>query len=204
MARNGIVHVVDDDLAVRKALAFLLAMADLSVRLYESATAFLAQLPDAAPGCVVTDVRMAGIDGLELLRRIKVSNSPMPVVVMTAHGDIPMAVQAMRMGAIDFVEKPFDDAPFLVAVRNALEAASAVSAPTATAANLDLLSRRERQVLDGILCGKANKMIARDLSLSPRTVEVYRANLMAKLDARSLPDLVRKTLAAGGLRVEPE
>jgi two-component system response regulator FixJ len=197
MADSGTVHVIDDDLAVRQSLAFLLATAGLTVRLYESAVAFLEALDDAAAGCVVTDVRMPEIDGLEMLRRMRQRGSAMPVIVMTGHADIPLAVQAMKDGAIDFVEKPFDDDRILSAIRSSLARGPARSADPAVHTRLKGLSERERQVLDGVLAGKQNKVIAHDLGLSPRTVEVYRANVMTKMQVDSLPELVRKVLATG-------
>jgi two-component system response regulator FixJ len=195
MAEDPIVHVVDDDVAVRQSLAFLLATAGLTVRLYESATAVLDRLDGAGTGCVVTDVRMPEIDGVELLRRLNASGSPLPVIVMTGNADIPLAVQAMKEGAVDFIEKPFDDERMLSAIRSALEKAPARrgSSPE-TLARLASLSERERQVLAGILDGKANKVIAFDLGISARTVEVYRANLMTKMNVDSVAELVRKTI----------
>ena len=191
-----IVHVVDDDLAVRQSLAFLFATAGLAVRLYESAAAFLEGAEDKS-GCVLTDVRMPGMDGIELLRRLRATGSPLPVVVMTGHADIPMAVQAMKEGASDFVEKPFDDERLMEAIGAAFDRPPARSKPDADAHHrLASLSERERQVLDGILAGKANKVIAFDLGISARTVEVYRANVMAKMGVDSVAELVRKALAA--------
>jgi len=137
---------------------------------------------------------MPGMDGLELLRRVKQRALALPVIVMTGHGDIPLAVQAMREGAVDFIEKPFDDERLLNAVKSSM--AQAPKIESATNVDLEKLSERERQVLDGVLAGKQNKVIAHDLGLSPRTVEVYRANVMTKMNADSLPELVRKVLAA--------
>ncbi len=195
MPNEGPIHVIDDDVAVRQSLAFLLATAGLTVRLYETAASFLEALQGSTTGCVVTDVRMPEIDGLELLRRLKQKAVPMPVIVMTGHADIPLAVQAMKEGAVDFIEKPFDDERFLNAVKSSLAQAN-VDLPRS--ADLEKLSERETQVLDGVLAGKQNKVIAHDLGLSPRTVEVYRANVMTKLNVDSLPELVRKVLAARG------
>ncbi len=198
MTNDAMVHVVDDDLAVRRSLAFLLASDGLPVRLHESATAFLEVIADPASGCVVTDVRMPDIDGLELLRRLKEAGSRLPVIVMTGHADVPMAVEAMKEGAVDFLEKPFSDDTFLATVHQALsrqEKSSHHGAQvTQVQARFDSLSERERQVLDGLVAGKANKVIAYDLGISPRTVEIYRANVMAKMQARSLSELVRLAL----------
>ena len=188
------VYVIDDDEAVRDSTAFLLETADLKVRTYESAEAFLAE-PDRAPGCIITDVRMPGIGGLELARRIRDSGSSEPVIVITGHADVPLAIEAMRAGVVDFVEKPFDDEVLLGSIRRVLgQAEGALSADgqrREMASRFDSLSPRERDVLVGLVQGQANKAIAYDLSISPRTVEVYRANLMAKMKAQSLSELVR-------------
>ncbi|QRM27311.1 response regulator FixJ [Microvirga sp. VF16] len=198
MQNDVAVHVVDDDVAVRKSLAFLLASEGLPVRLHESASAFLDDAPSVEAGCIVTDVRMPGIDGIELIRRLKERGIALPVIVMTGHADVPMAVEAMKEGAIDFLEKPFGDEVFLAAVRSALARQERNSHHGAQVAEIqgrfDALSERERQVLDGLVAGKANKMIAYDLGISPRTVEIYRANVMAKMQAKSLSELVRLAL----------
>ena len=200
MSVEMVVHVVDDDDAVRRSLAFLLATDGLAVRVHASAVAFLESVP-VVSGCVLTDVRMPDLDGIELLRRLKRRGSPPPVIVMTGHADVPLAVEAMREGARDFIEKPFDDEVLLASVRAALaqaERSADVAAETsAVRARLAALSEREREVLDGLVAGKANKVIGLDLGISPRTVEVYRANVMAKLQAGSLSELVRMTLVAG-------
>ena len=206
MPNEGVVHVVDDDLAVRQSLSFLLASDGLPVRLHESALAFLDAMQETATGCIVTDVRMPGIDGIELLRRLKARGFSLPVIVMTGHADVPMAVEAMKEGAVDFIEKPFDDDMFLAAVRSALrlqEQHARRDAPIAEVqTRLQGLSERERQVLGGLVAGKANKVIAYDLGISPRTVEIYRANVMTKMQAGSLSELVRMALVVGGLPTE--
>ena len=198
MPNEQVVHVVDDDLAVRQSLSFLLASDGLPVRLHESASAFLDAMKDAATGCIVTDVRMPGIDGIELIRRLKERGITLPVIVITGHADVPMAVEAMKEGAIDFLEKPFGDEVFLTTVREALSRHEKSSHQDAQVAQIqarfEALSERERQVLDGLVAGKANKVIAYDLGISPRTVEIYRANVMAKMQARSLSELVRLAL----------
>lgn len=198
MPSEQIVHVVDDDLAVRQSLSFLLASDGLPVRLYDSASAFLETLKGKADGCVVTDVRMPGMDGIELLRHLRAKGLNLPVIVMTGHADVPMAVEAMKEGAVDFIEKPFDDEVFLSAVRAALiareESAQRDAQATEVRARLRGLSERERQVLEGLVAGKANKIIAYDLGISPRTVEIYRANVMTKMQAGSLSELVRMAL----------
>jgi len=198
MQSDVAVHVVDDDVAVRKSLAFLLASEGLPVRLHESALAFLDDASAVETGCIVTDVRMPGIDGIELIRRLKSRGVLLPVIVMTGHADVPMAVEAMKEGAVDFLEKPFGDEVFLAAVRSALARQVKSSHHGTQVAEVqgrfDALSERERQVLDGLVAGKANKVIAYDLGISPRTVEIYRANVMAKMQAKSLSELVRLAL----------
>ncbi|MDX8456573.1 response regulator FixJ [Mesorhizobium sp. VK9D] len=195
---NDIVHVVDDDVDVRKSLGFLLATADFAVRLYESATAFLATELKEVDGCVVTDVRMPGIDGIEFLRQLKARGLGVPVIVMTGHADVALAVQAMKEGAADFIEKPFDDQVLIDAIRSALDNRSQPVAAhpqsTEIRKNLATLSERERQVLDGLVSGLPNKTIAYDLGISPRTVEIHRANVMSKMGAGSLSHLVRMAL----------
>jgi len=201
MSNDAVVHVVDDDLAVRQSLSFLIATEGLPVRLHESASAFLDHVKQAAAGCIVTDVRMPGLDGIAFLRHLKARGFHLPVIVMTGHADVPLAVEAMKEGAIDFIEKPFDDEIFLRTIRTALERNEQTArqgAETAAAqARLQSLSERERQVLEGLVAGKANKVIAHDLGISPRTVEIYRSNVMTKMQVRSLPELVRLALAAG-------
>ena len=202
-ARNagGIVHVIDDDEALRESLVFLLRTAQIEVCGHPSAAAFLDALPGAQLGCVVTDVRMPGLSGLDLLRRLKDLKIEVPVIVITGHGDVPLAVEAMKSGAADFLEKPFDDEVLVASVRSALSqhdgAAKRQSERAEIESRLAALSNRERDVLDGLVAGRANKQIAFDLGISPRTVEIYRANLMNKMQAGSLSDLVRMALVAG-------
>jgi two-component system, LuxR family, response regulator FixJ len=198
MRDNQVVHIVDDDKAVRQSLAFLLSSAGLAVRLYDSAAAFLAGLGSIQGGCLITDVRMPGITGLELLRQLRTKAGNLPAIVITGHGDVPLAVEAMKAGAVDFIEKPFDEEAILNAVKRALDrGADAVNGDAAAvAAKLSLLSERERQVLEGLVAGHPNKTIAYDLGISPRTVEVYRANLMAKMEAKSLSELIRMAILA--------
>jgi len=201
MPSEAVVHVVDDDQAVRQSLSFLLASDGLPVRLHESATAFLQNVKDASTGCIVTDVRMPGIDGIEFLRRLKGNGFQLPVIVMTGHADVPLAVEAMKEGALDFIEKPFDDELFLTVVRAALkrqeEHAHQDAQIVEIKARAQSLSERESQVLEGLVAGKANKVIAYDLGISPRTVEIYRANVMSKMQASSLSELVRMALLIG-------
>jgi two-component system, LuxR family, response regulator FixJ len=198
MPDNPVVHIVDDDAAVRQSLAFLLGSAGLAVRLYDSATAFLAELPDVKTGCLITDMRMPGTTGLELLHALRAKACGLPAIVVTGHGDVALAVEAMKAGAVDFIEKPFDQQAILSAVRAALERTGGGSAGEGPviAARLASLSERERQVLDGLIAGHPNKTIAHDLGISPRTVEVYRANLMTKMAARSLSELIRMAILA--------
>ncbi|AGB44916.1 response regulator [Mesorhizobium australicum WSM2073] len=198
MAAINLVHVVDDDVDVRKSLGFLLATADFAVRLHESATAFLSAVTDNLDGCIVSDVRMPGIDGIELLRELKTRGYKLPVIIMTGHADVALAVQAMKEGAADFIEKPFDDEVLIEAIRSALDNRSQVNATHPQSADiqrrLSTLSERERQVLEGLLSGMPNKTIAYDLGISPRTVEIHRANVMSKMGAGSLSHLVRMAL----------
>src|SRR5579862_3115381 len=196
-----VVHVIDDDEAARHSLAFLLRANSVEVKTYESATAFLKVIPQVTTGCVITDIRMPEITGMDLLRRLKELKVALPVIVITGHGDIPLAVEAMKFGALDFLEKPFDDEILLGAVRSALHRQDSDSKRQAARAEIDerlaALSNREREVLEGLVAGRANKQIAFDLGISPRTVEVYRANLMTKMQAASLSELVRMALVAG-------
>jgi two-component system response regulator FixJ len=200
MSADADVHVIDDDEAVRESIDFLLRAAGLSVRTYDSATSFLEAAPKIAAGCIITDVRMPGLSGLELLRRLQEMQVGLPVIVITGHGDVPLAVEAMKWGAVDFLEKPFDDDVLLASVRAALnrsEESAAVEAERAEIrARIGALTQRERDVLEGLVAGHPNKIIAFKLEISPRTVEIYRANLMTKMKAGSLSELVRMALVA--------
>jgi two-component system response regulator FixJ len=196
-----VVHVVDDDEAVRQSLSFLLRSANIKAETYDSATAFLAALPAIKSGCVVTDVRMPGMSGIELLHHLQERKAGLPVIVITGHGDVPLAVEAMKAGAVDFLEKPFDDDVLLASVRSALSAQATDQERQALKGDiserLNSLSKREREVLEGLVAGHPNKTIAYDLGISPRTVEIYRANVMTKMQAGSLSDLVRMALLVG-------
>jgi two-component system, LuxR family, response regulator FixJ len=198
---QAIVHVIDDDEAVRQSLAFLLAAAGIEVQTYESATAFLDVATTVKTGCVITDVRMPEVSGIDLLRRLEEFKLGVPVIVITGHGDVPLAVEAMKIGAVDFIEKPFDDEVLLTSVRSALNRLDRDHKRQAerreVEARLATLSSRERDVLEGLVAGQANKQIAYELGISPRTIEIYRANLMTKMQAASLSDLVRMALTAG-------
>jgi two-component system response regulator FixJ len=200
-AEKSIVHIIDDDEAVREVLAFQLGSAGIDVKTYDSAAGFLKVAPTVQAGCIITDVRMPELSGIDLLRRLRELKVTAPVIVITAHGDIPLAVEAMRMGAINFLEKPFDDDVLLASVRSALAKHDQDRARQAERnsiqSRLAALSNRERDVLQGLVAGRANKQIAYDLGISARTIENYRANLMIKMQAASLSDLVRMALIAG-------
>lgn len=201
MTDEAAVHVIDDDEAVRHSLAFLFESAGIPVRLYDSAMAFLAVVGGLRTGCILTDVRMPDLDGLALQQKLIEMGVRLPVIVMTGHGDVPVAVQALKAGAADFIEKPFDDEALLAAVRTALETSRRMREREAEiediAARLATLTPRERQVLDRLVAGQPNKTIAYDLGASPRTVEVHRARVMEKMGARSLSELVRMALRVG-------
>jgi two-component system response regulator FixJ len=195
---DTIVHIVDDEEAVRNSLAFLLTGAGFAVRVHESASDFLHIAPQISNGCLITDLRMPDIDGVELLRRLKAADAMLPAIVVTGHGDVQMAVEAMKNGAIDFIEKPFSDEVIIESISRAADQAAnrqrTEAAIEQVRQRLGSLSDRERQVLKGVVAGQPNKIIAYDLGISPRTVEVYRAGLMAKMQARSLADLVRMVM----------
>jgi two-component system response regulator FixJ len=198
MASEGFVHVVDDDEAMRDSLIFLLDTAGLAARAYDCAQAFLDHLEAMERGCIVTDIRMPGMSGLELVTRLEEIGVADPVIVITGHGDVPLAVAAMKAGVSDFIEKPFDDQQLLGAVRSALARSSGIQVQEAEWREIEerrsALSQREAEVLEGLIEGKPNKIIAFDLGISARTVEIYRANVMTKMQAKSLSELVRMAL----------
>ncbi|MCT8998557.1 response regulator FixJ [Chelativorans intermedius] len=201
MSSDVVIHIVDDEEPVRKSLAFLLSISGYAVRVHASAKAFLALAGQLDRACLVTDLRMPEMSGVELLKRLREEDAMLPAIVITGHGDVPMAVEAMKAGALDFIEKPFEDEVLLEAVRRAT--AELERRPqerndlSAIRERLEQLTRRERQVMTGIVAGLPNKTIAYDLDISPRTVEVHRANVMAKMNAKNLPELVRMVLAVG-------
>jgi len=198
---EAVVHIIDDDAAMRDSLAFLLQVNRIPYRIFESAVAFLEDLPEDG-GCVLSDVRMPQMNGIEMVRKLKELDYRAPIIVMTGHADVPLAIEAMKAGVFDFIEKPFDEDLLLQALRAALEKGKAQSeqdeALATTRQRIAALSPRERDVLEGLVDGKANKIIAFDLGISPRTVEIYRANLMTKMQARSLSELVRMALSIRG------
>src|SRR5215469_7250756 len=195
------VYIVDDDEAVRHSLSVLLDARGYTARGFGSAPECLALAPSLPLGCVIADIRMPEMDGLELQQRLIEHGLKFPLIVISGHGDVPLAVRAMKAGAIDFIEKPFAAEAILDSIRMALSRLDAPSAQdpsaAAAAAKLALLSARERDVLEGLVEGLPNKSIAYDLTISPRTVEIHRARVMDKMGARSLSELVRLALAAG-------
>jgi two-component system, LuxR family, response regulator FixJ len=197
---ESVVFVVDDDGAVRDSLTLLLKLSGYAVEAYDSATRFLAEAKPSTRDCLIADIRMPEMDGLELQQELIRRQSALPVIVVTGHGDIPLAVQAMKAGAVDFLEKPFAREVMLAAVRRALErkTQSAVSdvAQDEIGRRLAQLTEREREVYDRVVAGKQSKVIAHELGTSPRTIEIHRARMMQKMQARNLQDLVRMAIAA--------
>jgi two-component system response regulator FixJ len=198
------VHIVDDEEPVRKSLAFMLTINGFAVRIHETASSFLEFAPSARNAVLITDLRMPDIGGIELIRKLAAAKLAIPAIMITGHGDVPMAVEAMKAGAVDFIEKPFEDTVIIDAIQRAAEHLAQTPAETddaaEVAARLQNLSDRERQVLAAVVSGQPNKSIAFELDISPRTVEVHRANVMTKMNAKSLPQLVRMTIAAGFTR----
>jgi two-component system, LuxR family, response regulator FixJ len=192
------IHVIDDDPAIRDSLSLLLTTEGHEVRTYESARGFLEAIGEGENGCVVTDVRMPGLSGLDLVETMRKRHISMPIIVITGHADIPLAVQAMKQGAVDFFEKPFDEDALLASIQQVLRCKNDDAARKAKAQSILLklatLTRRENEVLAGLLKGQLNKVIAHELGISARTVEVHRAMVMAKMKARSLPELVQMAL----------
>ncbi|MET4323168.1 two-component system response regulator FixJ [Bradyrhizobium sp. JR4.1] len=204
MTTKGIIYVIDDDEAMRDSLNFLLETSGFAVTLFNNAQSFLDALPGLAFGCVVSDVRMPGLDGIELLKRLKAQHCPFPILIITGHGDVPLAVGAIKLGAVDFLEKPFDDDRLITliesAVREGEPAAKNEAVAQDIAARVASLSPREHQVMEGLVAGLSNKLIAREYDISPRTIEVYRANVMTKMQANSLSELLRLAMRTGMLK----
>jgi two-component system response regulator FixJ len=202
MNKERLVYVIDDDDAARHSLRFLIECAGYSVRDHDSALSFLTSLTDNGlpePGCIVTDVRMPQMTGVELIERLRGIGIREPMIIITGHADVPMAIQAMKAGVSDFIEKPFADDTILSAIAAAFAKQDAVDGADQERREIkdriDALSGREREVLAALIEGKPNKVIAYDLGISARTVEVYRANVMTKMRVRSLSELVRLTLS---------
>lgn len=196
MNKEPKVHIVDDDEAIRQALTFLMKSEGLSSRDYASAEAFLAEVTPATQGCLILDVRMPGLSGLHLQQRLRQQHISLPVIIMTGHGDVAMAVKAMKAGAVDFIEKPFDNELLLQLVHSCLTQSREQVDQEECLQRLERLTKRERQVMDLLVEGNQNKVIAAKLGISPRTVELHRARVMEKLEARSLSDVVRIALMA--------
>jgi two-component system response regulator FixJ len=197
-AKEETVFVVDDDPDVRDSLASLLSSANFRVETFDSARSFLTSDALSRTGCLVADVRMPDMDGLELQEEIGKRKSKLPVIIITGHGDVPLAVRAMKAGAVDFLEKPFEEDRLIESIRRAFATGSAIQsqakAVEAVSARIAQLTGREREVLSLVVAGRANKEIARALNISPRTVEIHRAHVMEKMEAESLAELVRLTM----------
>ena len=194
------VYIVDDDEGVRDSLSVLLESKAFAVKSFASAVEFLAAASSLQPGCVIVDIRMPEMDGLELQQHLIDRSLDFPLIVITGHGDVPVAVRAMKAGAVDFIEKPFTYEAILDSLEVGflrLTAPDKDPVKVAAIAKLELLSPRELEVLQGLLAGLPNKSIAYDLNISPRTVEIHRARVMDKMGARSLSELIRLALAAG-------
>jgi two-component system response regulator FixJ len=194
-----LVHLVDDDEAIRRSVGFMLKTSGFHVRTYESGVDLLKSASSLEAGCILLDIRMPGMDGLELQAALRDKGIGLPVIIMTGHGDVTLAVQAMKAGAVDFIEKPFEKAVLLSAIDHGLErlkrSAASVDRADEAAVRLQALTSREREVLDGLAKGLPNKTIAYDLGISPRTVEIHRANLMSKLGVKSLSEALRIAFA---------
>lgn len=201
MIDKKLIHIVDDEESIRRSVSFMLKTSGYHVEAWSSGQAFLKQVKHAEQGCILLDVRMPEIDGLEVQRALAERGVTMPVVIMTGHGDISIAIRAMKAGAVDFLEKPFEKAALIAAVEESFQRIAHATDAAARAADaetiLGVLTARERHVLEGLAKGLPNKTIAYDLNISPRTVEVHRANVMTKLDVRSLSDALRIAFAAG-------
>ncbi len=194
MSSRGTVYIVDDDAAVLSAIDLFLCSNGLKTRTFTDAAAFLAEFKPYPPQCLLLDVRMPQIDGLELLKKLKSREIKTPVIMLTGHGDVPMAVRAIKLGAFDFFQKPFDDSELLSCIVTALDSDSqhglSGSVPPAVEERLQKLTPRERQVLDGVVAGRQTKRIAADLGLSRRTVDIYRSSMMRKMQTRTPVELL--------------
>lgn len=195
LRHEAIIFVVDDDGAMRKFLCWLLSKAGFRHLAFESAQAFLDADVFDSPGCLLLDIRMAGMSGLQLQKRLNALECPLPVILITGHGDVPMAVEAMKEGAFDFFEKPFENDRLLTRVKSAVQLSLEMSAQRRRRGRLDermaSLTPREREVHDVLILGETNKVIAQKMGISPRTVEIHRARIMKKLQAYSVSDLIR-------------
>ena len=195
-----LVHLVDDDEAIRRSVGFMLKTSGFHVRAYESGVELLKSTSNLEPGCILLDIRMPGMDGLEVQKALRDEGVGLPVIIMTGHGDVTLAVQAMKAGAVDFIEKPFEKAVLLSAIEHGIErlkrSAAEVERADEAVVRLQALTPREREVLDGLAKGLPNKTIAYDLGISPRTVEIHRANVMSKLEVKSLSEALRIAFAA--------
>jgi len=197
---EGTIFVVDDDEAVRDSLALLLETVGLNVEAFADATDVLARCREARPACVVTDVRMPGMDGLELQQQLSKLHAHVPVIVITGHGDVPLAVKAMKAGAMDFIEKPFSDDIILASIEAAVrsrQVGKTGGANNVIGKRISRLTPRELEVFQQLILGHPNKVIAYNLNISARTVEIHRARVMEKMEARSLPELVRMAIEGG-------
>jgi two-component system response regulator FixJ len=201
MPDKKLIHIIDDEDAIRRSASFMLKTSGYAVETWSSGVTFLKEVRHVEHGCILLDVRMPEIDGLEVQRTLVERGVTMPVIILTSHGDVSIAVRAMKMGALEFIEKPFEKAVLIRAIEAAFEQLAATDSASIRAAEakmiLGALTPRERDVLEGLAQGLPNKTIAYDLGISPRTVEVHRANVMTKLNVRSLSDALRIAFAAG-------
>jgi len=203
MSNANVIHVIDDDAIIRDSVALILARNGFCVQTHDSASEFLDRVDAENTACVITDVCMPGMSGIELLAKLKERRLEFPVIIITANGDVPLAVEALKRGALDFLEKPFDDHALLASLREALiqnDGAEARKGDAAVMARLESLTERESEVLTCLLRGSPNKIIAYELGISPRTVEVHRANIMHKMKAGSLAELVRMSVSTQQVR----
>jgi two-component system response regulator FixJ len=195
-----VIHLVDDDEAIRRSVGFMLKTSGFQVRIYESGEEILKAAHGLTDGCILLDIRMPGMDGLEVQKALSGKGVALPVIIMTGHGDVSLAVEAMKAGAVDFIEKPFEKAVLLGAIEQGIErlkkSAAHLDLADQATVRLQALTPREREVLEGLAKGLPNKTIAYDLGISPRTVEIHRANLMSKLGVRSLSEALRIAFAA--------